>query len=262
MKSSSEHKKRIQEAEKHAQKHSQPVVEKSTISVPVSSSQPKGGSRQGQPMDKKKQTRSEIKIRPATPGDAEFASKLLFLSSPLFAQNFIGLGKEERAKKIIKQMFTMPDHRLSYENVWIIELKGQKVGLISHIAGNKLGRANRRFGSGLMKFYKMNGKVALIKRILPLIFLKESSKKDYSISSIAVLPRFQGQGIGKIAIKHIEKQARATGFTSISVLVPIQNSHARAFFEHLGYKVRSVVLESNKRIKTFGSGYQYMNRSL
>lgn len=262
MKASSENKKKVQ----FEQRPSQILVSQSTVKSPQAkpnpSPKPKGHAKQLQPINEKKLTHSDLKIRSASPSDAEFASKLLFLSSPQFSQNFIGLGKEERAKKIIKQMFIFQDHRLSYEHMLVIELRGQKVGLINSIAGEHLRRSNRRFGLTLIKFYKMKGKIALFKRILPLLFLKESGKKDYYIAGIGVLPRFQSQGIGKTLVKQVEKQARQKDYASISVLVPIQNTHARRFFEQLGYKVKSVVLESNKRVKLFGSGYQRMSKSL
>lgn len=200
----------------------------------------------------------KILIRPAKADDSEFCAKLLFASFPRFSQMTIGLGKEERTKKILSDLIKKPKHRYSIENILIVEDREKriKVGLAVTIIGKFIGRENRRFFRRLTKYYPIKGKVALLRRLLPLAFIKEASGQEILISNLSILPKFQGQGFGKALVKHIEKQARSQSLVGSATVFEIQNTHARKFFEKLGYKVKSVVLESNKRVKYFGSGYQ------
>ncbi len=260
MKSSSEHKKATLAVTKQSVIKLQPV-------------KPTAAKKAFQPKDAKKPQpeaatpeksaqKQSTKLRPATPEDADWASKLLFLSFPRMAVQIIGLGKEERAKKILAILFKMPVHRLSFEKMMIAEDKGHRIGILVSVPGKDLGKANRKLGRKLHSFYKLNGKLALVRRGFPLVFIKEAGKKDYLISNLAVLPRHQGQGHGKALLKAAEKQARATGHQNCVVMVEVGNTHARRVFEHLGYKVQSIVLESNRRVQAFGAGYQRMTKKL
>ncbi len=264
MKSSSEHKK-DQKAEKRISLESDQMQPESTTKkkpTPSAREVPQGKNRPALKPGDKKIVASEIKVRQATEADAEFVSKLLFMSFPRFAQNVIGLGKEERAKKMIRLLFAKDDQRFSYENTAIAENKGRRIGLLVSLPGKNLGQANRKFFSSMMKLYSMRGKLALLSRTLPMAFIKEAGRDEYLISNLAVLPRFQEQGYGRALVKYAEKKARAQGYARIAVMMDVQNTHARRFFEHLGYKVQSVVLESNRRVKTHGIGYQRMRKNL
>jgi len=203
-----------------------------------------------------------VKIRPAGQSDAHVAAKLLYLSFPDFSIYGPGLNKDERARKIYEQLFPSPKHRFSMDHSQIAEVEGQKAGLIVSFPWNKRRMANNRLGRLLLARYRLKGKAVLFRRLFPMIFMEECEKHDHILSNIAVLPRFQGKGIGKLLVKAAEKDARAEGCKRMLVMVPIQNSNARNFFEHLGYKVKSVNLESNRRVKMFGPGYHRLMKKL
>jgi ribosomal protein S18 acetylase RimI-like enzyme len=209
-----------------------------------------------------KDTPKAVKIRPAVPSDAHIAAKLLYESYPDFSMYGPGLNKDERARTIYEQLFQAPKHRFSKDHSHIAEVQGQKAGLIVSFPWKKRRTANNRLGMLLLARYRFKGKAVLFKRLFPMIFMEECGKNDYILSNVAVLPRFQGQGIGKLLVKAAEKDARAEGCKRILVMVPIQNSNARKFFEHLGYKVKAVYLESNRRVKMFGPGYHRLMKKL
>jgi len=203
-----------------------------------------------------------VKIRPAGQSDAHVAAKLLYQSFPDFSMYGPGLNKDERARNIYEQLFPSPKHRFSMDHSQIAEVEGQKAGLIVGFSWNHRRMANNRLGRLLLARYRFKGKAVLFRRLFPMIFMEECGKNDYILSNIAVLPRFQGKGIGKLLVKAAEKDARAEGCKHILVMVPIQNSNARKFFEHLGYKVKAVNLESNRRVKMFGPGYHRLMKKL
>jgi amino-acid N-acetyltransferase len=54
------------------------------------------------------------------------------------------------------------------------------------------------------------------------------------LRSVAVEPRWQGSGLGRLIVNELEQRARAAGIGELILLTLT----ARAFFEHLGYCVK------------------------
>jgi len=213
-------------------------------------------------MAETKQNKNVIKVRAAEPADARLASKLLSLSFPDFSTYGPGLNKDERAKNIYEKTFPLEKHRFSYKNAQVAEIHGQKAGLVVSFNGQLRRRLNFRLAHLLLKAYRLKGKWVLLRRLFPMTFMEETRRDDWVLSNIAVLPKHQGQGVGKALLKAAEKQARADGCKRMVAMVGIQNTSARKFFEHLGYKVTAISLESNRRVKMFGPGYHRMVKKL
>jgi len=79
---------------------------------------------------------------------------------------------------------------------------------------------------------------------------------------LIVLHKYQNQAIGERLVKSLEKQARAEGYKRATTVIEVQNSQMRKFFEEQRYKVKNLVLESNKRVVLFGAGYQQLEKNL
>lgn len=64
-----------------------------------------------------------------------------------------------------------------------------------------------------------------------------------SITSLAVLPEFQRQGVGSKLIVELENQARKMQIKRLTLHTGIANKKARNFFDRMGYKEVEVKLE-------------------
>jgi hypothetical protein len=60
----------------------------------------------------------------------------------------------------------------------------------------------------------------------------------------------------------LEKHAEKEGYQEFAEINLIQDKINKKIFENLEYRVDSIVLESNKRIRFFGAGYQRMVKRL
>lgn len=67
----------------------------------------------------------EMIIRLARPEDAPQVSYLIYLSGPNMAEAFFG-GSESNAIRVLKGLFPIPDHLLSYTHT-LVAKKGEKV---------------------------------------------------------------------------------------------------------------------------------------
>ena len=79
--------------------------------------------------------------------------------------------------------------------------------------------------------------VRFLVKSLPLIFYREYEADEYFINTIAVLPDFQGKGIGTQMLMYAEGKAKAEGLQKCSLSVEIGNRRARHLYERLGYQV-------------------------
>ena len=205
---------------------------------------------------------AEIDIRPAEPADAKAASRLLFDSFPKMATFIIGLSNQDRAKEILKRIFTLPGHRFSYENAVIAQHQGRIAGMYIAIPGSVLGKSNRRLGKLILQQYRSKGKNALIIRTWPLVFIKEADRDEYLLSNLAVKKSMRGKGVGHSLLLHIEDEASQAGCSKVALMIPIADKQSRKFFEENGYKIKAIQLESNKRVPFLGAGYQRMVKEL
>jgi ribosomal protein S18 acetylase RimI-like enzyme len=204
----------------------------------------------------------KLQIRPAQKEDAHAASRLIYQSFPKMASFVMGLGDENRARLILEKLFERPGHRLSFEHALIVAYQGKVIALSIAFPGAQLKSLNRHLARYLFKRHRLRGRLALICRTWPLIFIKESDQAAYYLSNLAVKRRFQGCGVGKRLLERIEKQARDAGYSAVDLMVSINHRKAKGFYEAMGFETRALHLESNRRVKYVGAGYQKMVKPL
>ncbi len=205
---------------------------------------------------------SEITYRPAKPDDAKAASALIFETFPKVATFIIGLGSEERARMILERIFAIPGHRFSYEETVLAVYHGKVIGLLTSYPGRRLGKIDRMADRLILKQYRMRGKLALIVRVWPLLFMNETKRDEYLIGNLAVKSRYRDRGVGRLLLEHVEELARAEGLNKLALRVAIENIGAKKLYESFGFETKAMYLESNKRVKYAGAGYRRMVKTL
>lgn len=206
--------------------------------------------------------RQLLSFRAAKPEDGKFASRLLFQTFPKKAAFIIGLGSEERAKKILAKIFPIKGHRLSFEYTRLILHQKKPIGLITSFPGGLLTKLDRRLDFLLLRQYRFRGKLALIMRGYPLIFIKEATRQEYFLSNLAVRKDFRNRGVGAIALAEVENLAQQVGLGRVSLIVNLENQSAKHFYDQNGFKTQAIHLESNRRVPHLGPGYQRMVKTL
>lgn len=203
-----------------------------------------------------------IAFRPARPEDAKIASRLLFETFPQKATFIIGLGSEERAKKILEKIFPIPGHRLSYDVTQIAFQGGKVIGLLTAFEGQKIGRLNWKLYTLIFRQYRLRGKLAVFLRGYPLIFIKETGKDEFFLNNLVVVKKLRGKGVSTQLLSYVEDCAVHLGFEKVGLMVNIENKRARVFYQKHAYLPKAIHLESNKRVPYLGAGYQRMQKEL
>ena len=87
--------------------------------------------------------------------------------------------------------------------------------------------------------------------------VKEAGAGEYFINNVAVLPDFQGRGVGTRLLAFAEGKAKSAGLGICSLCVEIENVGARSLYERLGYRMVDTV--RFKRLSR-SIGYQGFHR--
>ena len=94
-----------------------------------------------------------------------------------------------------------------------------------------------RMGKQMATIYGVSRFIRFLCRSLSLMFINEAEADEYFINTVAVLPDFQGQGIGTHLLMYAEEKAKAERLRKCALSVEIDNNRARSLYERLGYRV-------------------------
>jgi len=205
---------------------------------------------------------NDISFRPAEEKDASFAGQLLFATFPRKASFILGLGDGQQAEKIITKLFPLTNHRLSMSHTHIALNNGKRAGILIMFPGRDIERLDWRFYRLLLRQYGLPGKITIIRRGLPLVFMKECAPDEFFLSNIAVKSEMRGKGLGSMMLAYADEKARQGGYQKIALRVAIDNLDAKRFYQRHQYQIKAIDLEPNKRVAVLGPGYQSMIKEL
>ncbi len=180
-------------------------------------------------------------VRPATSADVEAATCLIYLTMGRLADFLFGSDKPSRAQSVLAELFVREANRFSYQFVHVAEMSGRVVGLLLAYSGREIESLRFPMARQLFVVCGLPGMLRFLRRALPLMGVKEAEAEEYFINSLAVLPSFQGQGIGTHLLSWGESKARTLGLGKCSLIVEIGNKQASSLYEHLGYRIVATV---------------------
>ena len=179
----------------------------------------------------------EILIRPAVPGDAQVAGHLLYMTLGRTADYLLGHhGQAGRAEQILSQLYALPRNRFSYQYADLAVVDGQVAGLLLSYPGASATSLDLHTAGPLLASCGLAGMARFVARAWPLALVRETEREQYYISHLAVLPAYQGQGLGRRLLAHAEGKARAAGLGQCSLTVEIGNERAYSLYEKVGYR--------------------------
>ena len=182
-----------------------------------------------------------ITVRPATSADVKAAICLIYLTMGRLADFLFGSDKPSKAQSVLAELFVKEANRFSYQFVNVAEMSGRVVGLLLAYSGREIESLRFPMARQLFVACGLPGMFRFLQRGLPLMGVKEAKAEEYFINSLAVLPSFQGQGIGTHLLSWGESKARTLGLGKCSLTVEIGNRQASSLYEHLGYRIVATV---------------------
>jgi ribosomal protein S18 acetylase RimI-like enzyme len=179
----------------------------------------------------------KIIIRPATAADAQVGTDLIYLTMSRMADFLMGSGDPQKAKTTLARLFSQRQNRFSYQFADIAEVDGQVAGLVLSYPSEIMKGLEIPMALQLLRIFGLLEFIHFVRNALPLSNIKEAGAGEHFINNVAVLPDFQGQGIGSQLLTFVERKAKTAGLGQSSLCVEIENVKARSLYERLGYSV-------------------------
>lgn len=179
----------------------------------------------------------QIIIRPATPADAQVGAYLIYLTMSRLADFLLGSNNPQKTKTALSKLFAQRQNRFSHQFADIAEVGGQVAGLSLSYPSAIMKHLETPMALQLLRILGLVEFIRFVRNALPLSQVKEAGVNEHFINSVAVLPDFQGQGVGTHLLAFLEGKAKTTGLGICSLCVKIENERARHLYERLGYRL-------------------------
>lgn len=205
---------------------------------------------------------SHMFIRPARLEDAELAVELIYLSMGVEVDWLFGQEPGHSTRAVLSQLYRRRHNRASYCYAYIAAWNGQNVGLLLAYPGRFLQRFDRMTGLHLSQIFGLAGVLRLVRRLPAYGDLFETEADEFYISNLAVLPDYQGHGVGKALMDYAETLARQAGLKKCSLIVTYGHQPARRLYEKLGYQTVRKYDILHPEIAEGSGGFHCMVKSL
>ena len=200
-------------------------------------------------------------LEPATPDMSPVASSLIHLTMGRLAGYLFGSDAQD-AQSLLGRLFRAESNRFSHQFSEVATQSGEVVGLVVTYSGRKLKALGLPTASHLLRACGVAAFIRFLSRALPLATVKEAADDEYFISHIAVLPAYQGQGLGTHLLSEVERMARERGFGKISLTVDRENLRALALYRRTGFAVTEAVSIKPLQRRIGFNGFYRMVRTL
>ena len=178
-----------------------------------------------------------LNIRQAKIEDAEEAAELICMAWGECAYVLAGSNNQKVAQEVIKKFYKQPDNILSYQNIYVAEVRNRIAGLILSFPSDHFPRLSKLLVEKLPKFYKSDAK-DYQRKVVPMLKTKEAEPGEYYIDSLAVYPQYRACGIGSKLLKAATLKSHKLGISKISLIVKPENKGALKLYKKHGYSVR------------------------
>lgn len=180
-----------------------------------------------------------VTLRPAVPEDAAVAGELIYMTMSRVADYLFDNASTSRTA--IGRLFAVPGSRFRYTFSTVAQVETGVVGLILAAPMVRLQKTRGRTFRGMCHALGILACLRVVYRSLWLVRVPEGRAGDFYVAHLAVLPAFQGQGIGRRLLHWAEKEARRTGCARVSLTVEIGHTDALRFYIRQGYCVERTV---------------------
>ena len=182
-------------------------------------------------------------IRNATNSDTPFIARVMLAGIGMLAIEDELPQEQQSAFDQFVDVCRMEGTLYNYRNTRIAEVEGQIVGaLIGYDGGRYAAMRAKTFGLVQQNFGMNLGQNAM-----------ETGEGEFYLDSMAILPEFRGQEIGKQLMRDRMEWAKNNGFAAVTLLVDQDKPRLRKYYESLGFGFREALF-------VFGAWYDKLEK--
>ncbi|HEY5982315.1 MAG TPA: GNAT family N-acetyltransferase [Anaerolineales bacterium] len=201
-------------------------------------------------------------IVPATPDPAAIASHLLFLTMQPLTSYWMGVEDERSAIEILARMYRGTRNLFSHQFADLALVDGAPVGLLLAYTAPTMKRLEILT---LLHFIRAAGLMAafrMVWRSLPLQGIVAAAPDEYFLAHLAVLPEFEGRGIGQQLLHRAEDRAREASARKLTLTVEAENSRAIELYSRFGMSITATINLEPLRRRFGWAGYHHMAKDV
>ena len=140
-------------------------------------------------------------IRPASPEMAETAARLLYLTMQPLTAYWMGVDNADAAQRFLGKLFRGRGNLFSYEFAEVADLKGQVAGFLLDYPAATMKRLEAPTLLQFLRIAGLRNALRMVMRSLPLQGIAQAGPDEYFLAHLAVLPQFEGRGIGQLLLR-------------------------------------------------------------
>lgn len=205
---------------------------------------------------------TNLRIRNATPQDANQAVILLHCAMGSLGEFIFGNGVTSKALSVLSKLFIAENNRFNYRHVYLAEAEDRIAGFLLAFRSRILHRLDLLTGLRLMGILPAAELLQLVERMSRRVPEKKSGRGEYFISDLAVVPEFRRRNIGTQLLAFAEKQAEKMGLRRVSLIVTHGNQAAKRLYLRKGYKIVHFFNSTRPRQFPWEAGYYRMVKDL
>jgi ribosomal protein S18 acetylase RimI-like enzyme len=178
-----------------------------------------------------------VSFRPATPGDAPFATPLLYdISRRDFDYLFAHLAARLSVLDVLDRFYRLPGGMFSWHNTELALVDGRPTGLVTAYAASSGDGSSVWLVRGV-RTLGMRGLLRLAWRGLPASHtVRPLLPGSWYIAFVGVQAEQRSLGIGTKLIERSMMRARAAGCSCVELDVEEDNARAQALYARLGFQ--------------------------
>ncbi len=203
-----------------------------------------------------------IVILPATPVIAESAAELMYLTMRPLTEYWMGADNQETAMRALGRLFASSYNLFSHEFAEYARVDGNVAGLVLDYPARTMKKLEL---ATVVKFLGAAGLLSTLRmawRSFPLQGIAEARPDEYFLAHIAVMPKYEGRGLGRSMLQRAEERARLGGFGRITLTVDAENERAIGMYRRAGWEITGTVEMEKLRRRLGYRGYHYMAKKL
>lgn len=180
----------------------------------------------------------DIRIRPASPEDADIAAKLTFMAYHKYSYDIFGKIGEEAATNYYKKLWIHGHNRFGYRYSYIAEYGQTPVGMMTAYPARLINELSSPTIRQLVRIGKVRFVFHFITHLSNFFYFSGTagtSPNEFYVSTLSVLPRYRGNGIGSQMIKHAFKLTREHKYKQCSLHVLVENAYGIRFYQKNGF---------------------------
>jgi ribosomal protein S18 acetylase RimI-like enzyme len=176
-------------------------------------------------------------VRPATPEMAPGAAQLIYLTMGAVADYLFGADHADRATTVLGRLFRERSNLFSHQLADVVTLADTPVALVMASSWHTMQSLEIPTAYQLARAGGISGLIRMLIRSRPLLGVKEAEDDEYFVAHLAVLPAFEGQGLGRFLLSHAETKAVQAGFARIALTVEVDNERAVTLYLRSGFRI-------------------------